>query len=185
RVMDEVAGCLDAYNELDKQWTIFRDKGTKVANKMVNTHLRLTYVDVNEWSTSIKDNINLHRQLKDVMFKSVIDQYQQLYSCYCELSTIVDKLTQRKDTLLRVHSNYPNNNNLTRFVIVNYFIDIVDMYRGSLNNKQEILQSVLGCEDRDKLTLALAAWQSDIHINRDNISTIQDMFTTQLSMTFP
>ncbi|EGG18345.1 hypothetical protein DFA_03839 [Cavenderia fasciculata] len=186
--MDVITSYFEFYNDLEKQWIVFRDKGTKTMNQMVNDHLKQSFIDAYQWPASIKDNHIIQNQLRSKMFDSISLQYQRLYSCYSELSSITDKLNQKVGQLelvVKERSSGSSSRSISTTLLAKYseqFKLVIAMYTKSLDNKKSIIETLLSIYDRDQLVTLVSCWQNDIHIDRSFIETTQDMMYTEISL---
>ncbi|KYR02400.1 hypothetical protein DLAC_01240 [Tieghemostelium lacteum] len=153
---------LSNYKELSTQWNTYRDKGTKIANTLINKHLEIVYLDAHTVTPSLCNNLHLKYQLEKNLFQTLVDLYQKLYSCYSELKIISESFNRIPLTLT--------------IMIVNYFLEIFLMYEKSLENKEVILNNILSIQDREELVVLISSWSHDIHINYTTIDQIEEMF---------
>ncbi|KAF2071443.1 hypothetical protein CYY_007235 [Polysphondylium violaceum] len=192
-MMEIIKSCFKSYSELSQQWKTFRDKGTKLTNSLVNKHLTLSYIDLNDYSDSMKNNIDLQFKFKQQLFKEIEIEYEKLCSVQFELKSIYDKLyqnlTKAKPTfekLLLSQSAATTTTNLSydqNLLLKQYqnYEEIVRMYKLSLDNKQTIIENLMQFDDRDQLVVLVSTWNNDTHINYQKIDLIQEIFINSIS----
>ncbi|EFA77765.1 hypothetical protein PPL_09263 [Heterostelium album PN500] len=122
--MEDILSCFDSYNELEKQWITYRDKGTKLANtlevikdKLQQKQESLSTLEsrYSKNSNSSSNNNNMILRLINY-FKDIVDMY---VSSLANKKTILDTLLScnDRDQLITYVSAWQNDIHINRDTI--------------------------------------------------------------------
>ncbi|KAM9962486.1 hypothetical protein ACTFIR_005394 [Dictyostelium discoideum] len=177
-MINHLVKSFENFKELSSQWNTFRDKGTKIMSTLVNKHLKVSYIDLYDFSDSIKENTSLQFKYKQSQFNDLISCYEKLNSTILELKAIVEKINENLSGL-SVSKKPKSYQETIELKLYEYYEDIIKMYNKSLDNKQQIINNIMNTEDRDQLLILITCWSNDIHINNKTIDLVEEIFKTE------
>ncbi|KAN0034771.1 hypothetical protein ACTFIV_001303 [Dictyostelium citrinum] len=179
-MINHLVKSFENFKELSSQWNTFRDKGTKIMSALVNKHLKVSYIDLYDFSDSIKENTSLQFKYKQSQFNDLISSYEKLNSTILELKAIVEKINENLSSI-NVNKKPKTYQETIELKLYEYYEDIIKMYNKSLENKQQIINNIMNTEDRDQLLILITCWSNDIHINYKTIDLVEEIFKTENS----
>jgi len=177
--------------QVQKEWDSFSDQGTRFGNDLVNSNIKLQYVEGPHWGVfsnepvvkekvaqKLKQKANLQlKQLEDVMAK--------LCQCHKRIKDEVLKLNKYyyfacNNAGLSFANATPLFDTLPLQLCLVMFQEILSMYRKDLFMKKRICIDICQQGERNVLLVYLASWSMQPLINHKRLDTIASIFEEEM-----